>query len=259
MDRPRNFCDVPSYADQIIEHAVNISGNALVVAEVDHELSAATDHTNRYVQWSLARSDSPFHVLKYHESRRSYRVHYLLHMSYEISRLWSIPSGERTAVAPIPQGSIGEDVPPGPWDDVGTKARDFLYARLNGTPMWLRIERELWQEVPEHRERQKTYLGCYVQTMDDLIVKTWSPDNEHPAYLAAVAMAMLKSEELALLAGVSRKRISKPSRLGSMVDDLAELLDDVREPGYRGDKCVIESWADYLGLKHRYEWKPKFE
>ena len=84
---------------------------------------------------------------------------------------------------------------------------------------------------------------------------SWDPDNEHPAYRAVTAMTVIMSDEAASIAGLSRSVFSKVSRLGPMIHELRERLHAVREPGYRGDQRVVDSWAEYFGLRGRYEWK----
>ena len=36
---------------------------------------------------------------------------------------------------------------------------------------------------------------------------------------------------------------------------LREVLHDVEEPGYRGDRLVMDAWAEELGLRDWYEWR----
>lgn len=251
MVRATNPREIPPYAESIIKDAVIKSGSPIAIAEHFGD--------QQVVRWGLAHEDRPVHILEYHESRRMDRVHHLLHMSYEISRLWSVPAHERTIMKPTPQEPITEDMFRSEWDGIDEQTRCHLYTWLNEIPTWIRIERELWHDVPAHRERQRRFLHWHVAVTDEAIAADWDPDNEHPTYLPVTAMTVLMSDEAASITGLDRGYFGKSSRLKPTIDDLRDRLNAVREPGYLGDKRVIDSWVDCFGLRGRYAWQPMFE
>ena len=231
MVQASNYRDIPPYAEPIIKDAIAISGHPIAISEYGGAPAPA--------RWRLACADRQVHILEHHESRRMDRVHHLLHMSYEVNRLWSVPKNERTIAGPLPQERIREEMSPSQSDWVDEQARNHLYTWLNGVPTWIRIERELWHDVLDHRKRQERFLHWHVAITDEAVAKYWDPDSEHPTFLPVTAMTVLMSDEAASITGLDRGYFSRLSRLRPMVDDLRDRLNAVREPGYLGDKRVM--------------------
>ncbi len=251
--------ELPEYALELLSEVVAQSGYPLVLAE--------TEGLGYDSQLRMAGQTQPFHALSYVPAYRRYWVHFIVNAAVKILRFFELPSQERL----IPVSGRGKRLPKeyeeelrrklrGPPEPVLAGLSCFLYEgtvrQLTSMPFDIRVERETADLVPEHKGAQRAYLARQVKDLELHFAPEIAEVAPNRIYAASTGMNVVLAEEAADIAGVKPGPMFRQTPHRQLGERLRELLLGVEEPGYPGDRLVTDAWADELGLREWYEWKP---
>lgn len=215
----------------------------------------------------IVRPGQATHEVAYVPSFREYRLHFLVSGAYKLLRTLSTDAGP--PLLPVgafdqllPQADHAElqrklpDMPAEDLDTLSRFLRQGITRQLTSMPMDIRVEREIAEQLPEHREMQQAYLRRQVADLEP----TFSPElarvSPERAYLASTAMNVVLAEEAAELTGTPPGPACKRSVARPTGECLRTMLHELTVPGYEGDRLLTDQWAYELGLRELYEWAP---
>lgn len=248
---------LPGYAQELVTNVIKSSGYPVCLAEED---AIGYDFEVR-----MAGLRQPYHRLACVPAYRDYRLHFLVSAAVKIRRVWDLCPEERLFPVSDACGRLPEQdrlelqrkLPPMPPDDFDKFGR-FLYQgltrQLTSMPMDIRVEREIAEEIPQHREAQRAYLSRQVQdlepTFNPMLART-CPDR---LYAASTAMNVVLAEEAADLVDVQAGSGAQQTPHRVLGERLRERLHSIEEPGYVGDRRLTDLWAEELGVRNFYSW-----
>ncbi len=249
---------LPSYALGLVHEALHRTGYPLVLTEED---GIGYDS-----QLRMAGRTQPFHELAYVPAYRPFRLHFLISAAFKIRRVWEVPPDERLLpISDAGRGLPAEDeaelrrklrgMPTSAIDDLSRFLYHGLTQQLTSMPVDVRVEREIAESLPEHREAQHSYLSRQVRDLEPHFrpeIAEFSPER---LYAACTAMNIVLAEEAAEIADVEPGPMFRQNPHRGLGERLRKHLHAVDEPGYRGDRVLTDTWADELGLRDWYEWK----
>jgi len=256
-----NLPESPPYCLELLLRVYDATGSLLVlrehdVLEFDSELQ-------------LAGKERVDHWLAYRTEYRSHIDHFIVNAAYKILRVWELPPEERYIAARemgkgLPITEVQElfhklsSLPLEEWLQRVEGTSRFLYAsivrQLTSFPVDIRVEREIAQELPEHREKQVDYLKRQVHdflpTLDEGLLRM-IPEK---VYRTSTAMNIAFAETAAKIAGVEPAWVFRRHRSREVAERLLDQMEKVSEPGLHGDRELTDAWARELGLEGWYEW-----
>ena len=259
---PHAFHEIslPPYTRELVYQAMDRSGYPLVLEE--HDVCEFDS------QIQMARPGSPVHTLVVSRPYRDHTDHFLASAAYKIIRFYEQPPEERY----LPASDAGSGLPEPerrelrrkePWSRLPTaefKAMaDFLYRgtvrQLTSYPVDLRVEREIAEQLPEHREKQRAYLERQVRDFEPTFERELADAFPESVGRASQAMNVAFAEEAAELTGTSPGRLCLEAQYRPLGERLRDHLQSTQEHGYPGDRLVTDRWAEELGLRDWYEWR----
>lgn len=158
--------ELPAYVRELISEVERRTGYPLVGREQPH---IGYDSETR-----IARRDRPQHEAVWVPAYRDFEVHFLTSSAWKALRIWAVPEEERY----LPATDVGQGLPAEDYEEFRERhpgvpkkklrqMSEFLYRgivrQLTSMPMDLRVERELAEALPEHRDRQRAYLARQVR------------------------------------------------------------------------------------------------
>ncbi len=254
--------ELPEYAQELLSEVLTQTGYPLMLAE--------TDGLGYDSQLRMAGPTQPFHALSYVPAHRRFGVHFLVNAAVKIRRFFELPSQERL----LPVSKQGVRLPKeyenelrrklrGPPEAVLAGLSCFLYEgtvrQLTSMPLDIRVEREIAAVVPDHKAAQRAYLARQVKDLEPHFLPEVADVAPDHIYAASTGMNVVLAEEAAEIAGIEPGPMFRQTPHRQLGERLRELLRGVEEPGYRGDRLVTDAWAQELGLRDWYEWKPMSE
>ena len=251
--------ELPGYLRTVLAQAIEMSGYPLQV-----ETREAVEFDS---QIQLARPGRPLHKLVVSKPYRDHLEHFLASAAFKIIRFYEQPQEERYLPGTeqrqgLPQAERRELRSKLPWSRLPPTEFEgmaqFLYEgavrQLTSYPVDLRVEREIAEQLPEHREKQQVYLQRQVRDFEPTFLPEMVKAFPERISRASQAMNVAFAEEAAELTEVSPGRSCRKARYRSVGERLREKLHQVQEDGARGDRLVTDAWAEDLGLRDWYEW-----
>ena len=258
MVRESTARDLPEYAKSLVAEVAKQTAFPLVVVEKE---GLGYDS-----QLSMAGKTQPFHLLAYVPWYRQFRLHFIVNSAIKIRRFFELPADER--LLPVSEGDkrlpkeYEEELRRklgGPPETVLEGLSAFLcegiVRQLTSMPIDIRVERETAELVPEHKGAQRAYLARQVKDMEPHFMPDIAQVAPDQIYAASSAMNVAFAEEAGEIAAVEPGPMFRQTPHWRLGERLCELLHDVAEPGYRGDRIVTDSWAQELEMRDWYEWK----
>ena len=117
------------------------------------------------------------------------------------------------------------------------------------------MQREIAEELPEHRAKQRAYLHRQVRDFEPTFVPEMADAFPETVSKASQAMNVAFAEEAAELTGAAPGRLCREARYRLAGLRLREQLHALDEPGAPGDRRLTDTWAEELDLREWYEWK----
>ncbi len=250
--------EVPEYVRSLISKTIAKTGYPLVFIE--------RNGIGYDSQLRMAGKTHTFHQLTYVPEYHEFLSHFIVNAVMKILRVWDLPPGERL----LPVSEAGKRLPRDDEAELRRKLGNpatavveglsaFLYhgivQQLTSMPLDVRIEGEIAAMLPEHREAQHAYLRRQVRDLEPHFAPEIASVAPARIYAASSAMNVVLAEEAAEIADVQLGPMFRRTPHRRLGDRLRELLHEVKEPGYRGDRLVIDAWAEKLGLRTWYEWR----
>ena len=245
------------YVIPLIHQAIDASGYSIAVTESSEPL--AVDASLR-----LATPDEPIHVVTMAKGQDAHLDHFLVNACYKIMRSASTPADQRvepvSRIQRLPSEQsheLAERIKGTPRDLIDELSR-VMYSgvvrQLAASPMDLRVERQIRDDLPVHRPRQAEYFRKQARELQHVLhasVREMTPDL---VYWATLSMNAATADELG---DICNEALGLPfESVDSDADDLVEALRSEPDPGYRGDVRVVDRWASILDLHDWYDWRP---
>jgi hypothetical protein len=249
--------DLPGYCSTLLFQVLERTGYRFVVTEVE---TLGFDS-----ELQMAGNGRPYHSLDYLSAYRDHKDHFLVNAAKKVLRVWDTPLEQRY----VPASSTKQRLPREEEQILFHKmplARDalagisrFVFSglvrQLTSFPTDLRVERELSQELLEHKDKQLAYLRTQVRdflpTLDERMARVF-PEK---VYRASTGMNIAFAEEAAAIAGVSPDPLVTNHSSRKCGEALLDHLHSVTNPGLAGDIRLTDAWAKELGLEGWFEWK----
>jgi hypothetical protein len=210
------------------------------------------------------------HLILYDPSIEQFRNHLVAHECGHIRRLAAARPNERTvpimtpvrraaamkSLLPELHGLARRGVPPEALKDLSKIWISGTVSQLADTPSDIRIERAIWEELPEVRGEQEASLEDQLQTAAlglRSVARAFTPDK---VWRSSMAMnyALTKScSEFMNRPDLLRPYIgTKTARLG---EELLDILSRRNPAGLAEERRVSEEWAVRLGVREWFEWQ----
>lgn len=250
--------DLPPYARALVDRAIELSGYRHIAGE---EIGPEGD----FELW-IAGGDQHAYKLHLKPSYRDHRVHLVVSGAYRVIRFWEAPPDQRYLAG----ARVGRCLPPEQHQELGELLADYpadtameisreLYRetgrRVTTLPVELRVEREIAEDLPEHRQRQTRYLRKRIEEFGPLSLAYMSRLAPRLVYRANTAMDVTFGEESADLADVQPGPLAPDADHSALGHRLRDHLRDVHESGHAGDRKLVDLWAEELGLRGWYSWR----
>lgn len=248
---------LPGYVRAQLDEAERVSWKPITVdagaTVMDSELHVGAD-------------DARVHYLTFNPAYRDHLPHFLVSAAAKVRRVYEADEEARYVPAVNTRRRLpGEDdaelrrranLPKRQLDQLSR----FLYygtaRQLTSQPVDLRVERQIYGELPEHRGAQLAYLERQLQ---DLVphftteVEQFAPPR---IYRASSGMNVALALGFADIAGARVPSVVAENPYRELGEDLDRLLWWVDEPGLAGDRTAVDTWADRLDLRDWYVWVP---
>jgi hypothetical protein len=249
---------LPSYAAALVNEVYARSWCPISLVEED---AVGFDSELR-----LARLGRRQHEVAYVPEYAEYAVHFLVSAARKVLRLYACLPHERYVAAHEAQRGLPEEDEKelrqkfsGHLREAGI--RDISRLMFAGTvrqltsfPVDLRVERELFDELPEHRPLQRAYMKRQVKDIEPQFGSSIARGAPARIYAATTAMNVVLAEESAEIAGVPIGSLVRSSPHRALGTRLRQLLYEEKEPSYHGDRAITDAWAPALGMREWYEW-----
>ena len=246
---------LPDYVHGLMLEAIGRSGYPVVVEE---RPSLEFDS-----EMQLARGSRRYHKLVISTPYVDHAEHFIISGAKKIIRFYEQSPEQRylpgsRATQGLPEQEKGE-LSSGPWSELRlAELSDFLYQgtvrQLTSYPVDLRVEREIAEEFPEHREKQRAYLRRQVSDFEPSFLPEMAEAFPDRVSRANQAMNVAFAEKVAEITGHPVGDACRACPHHELGERLREDLDTVQEPGAQGDRQVTDAWARRLGLRQWYEW-----
>jgi|GEM_PF-2694077 len=248
---------VPGYLVRLVQEVEEKTGYPVALTE---EPGLGYDSITRF-----ATADRPYHEISFVPEYRGFALHFLTVGMRKALRFWDVPEDERYVPASRADATLPEDlhaelldkIPAQRGLDVDMLTR-FLYSgtvrQLISVPGDVRVEREVAELVPDHRDDQRAYLERQVRDLEPHFsaeIEAFAPAR---LYAATTGMNVVLAEELADIAGLEPPTYVAESSHRALGHTLRARLNAEEEPGYAGDRNVTDAWAKELGLEGWFEW-----
>jgi hypothetical protein len=217
----------------------------------------------------LARAGSATYEVAYDPDYRKYAVHFFGERHAQDSSTLRMSSRgairccprSRSASSCRPGREIRQNVGPH-LDETGVRAvSEILFngmvRQVTSFRIDLRVERELYDDLCEHRTLQRAYMKRQVTDLEPHFTAEVEAPAPSRIYAMATAMNVVLAEEVAEMCGRTVGPLVRSSGHRAMGTRLRQILREEREPGYRGDCRITDAWAAELRMRDWYEWAPK--
>lgn len=249
--------NMPTYARDMLRRVEDLSGKAILVQEVenlghDSEARCATEGMR-------------MHEILYRPEYRLYGLHFFVNACAKFIRVLEAKPSDRTIAASdptqcLPAGEHFELARNTPGlsvrmlEEASRYLRHGLVRQLTSFPVDLRVERELKQELPDHRSLQQAYLLRQIYDLEEHFspeLARWAPKQ---TYAASTAMNHVLVDVAANLAETRTPQwaLEAPARDKGL--DLYSILQAEKQPGLAGDHAVVDAWAQELNMTDWYQW-----
>lgn len=212
----------------------------------------------------VARPGQPWHQISSSPEYGQFLTHFLVSGARKILRFYSAPADKRY----VPGIVDGRRLPSEDEADLRRRVPipDHLVAassaflltglvrQVTSFPIDLRVESELYEELPEHRPLQRAYLDRQVKDIEPHFDREIADVAPSRVYAASSAMNVVLADEAAELAGTPPGPLARTSPHRAMGTRLRQILRDEKAPGHVGDRYVADRWAEELGVRGWYEW-----
>lgn len=256
----KHSVSVPEYVRELVDEAQRISGGRLYAEEYkalpfDCELKMAVPGRSR-------------HTLLYASSHREHLAHFFVNSAYKILRLWEAPENER--YVPVPTGR--QKLPQVLHNELAKKLLKLglpqetmrlshtlfagLARQITSMPLDIRVEGEIALALPEHSERQMAYLELQVHNYLRAVEQDYGA--VVPAHVADanIAMNLAFAEKAMELGERPLDAAFEKHKCWPITQWLIDIYLSIDELGRKGDRLLVDAWAEELGLRDWYEWKP---
>jgi hypothetical protein len=250
--------EVSDYCAELIARAEAKSGYPLLLMESD-----AIEFDS---ELNIASGSKQRHTVAYRPRYAQYRDHFVVNAAYKILRIWDTPKEQRYFCAT----ESGRGLPTGDYQELREKIRSaigteganalskFLFAGLTrqliSFPTDIRVEKEISESLPVHREKQLSYLRRQVQDFLPTLNEDMLSVIPKRSYCASTAMNIAFAEEIAELSGATPAPAFRKHRSRYLAERLRSHAKAIQEPGFPGDRKLTDAWAKELGLEDWYSW-----
>lgn len=204
------------------------------------------------------------HRICYVEAFREHEAHILLNGAVKILRFWHATPDDQVIPACRPLVRL----PPDLEDELARKtgstkamAHELGATLCNGAIQQLtatatdtRVERELFDEFHEHRQRQRLYWNrVLLETAHRVLPMA---DGYVPRRLsdAIVAMHTVYAQQLSELGAFDLGATFQSISCKPLVANLQEHLRGIETLGYKGDRLLADAWAIEMNMQDWYFW-----
>ena len=248
--------EFPNYVIGLIEKVKAQSGYPLKISE--HQVLEFDS------ELKIAGEGRDYHILKYLSRYREHLQHFVVNNCYKILRVWEVPAEERY----VPAHDANQKLPENEHEELvlkmglmgaeSEKLSRFIYTgvvrQLTSFPVDIRVEREVADELEEHRGLQRKYLEQQVKDFVPVMDEKMLAVVPERIYRASTAMNISFAETAAELAGVNADSVFQRHSSRGLAEGLLQDLEEVKEAGLKGDRLVTGAWAGRLGLVGWYSW-----
>ena len=248
--------DLPEYLREELRAVEQLTGKPLYVgtgcSTFDSEVHAAGPR-------------DAVHTLQVNPAYAEHAAHFLANAVRKIRRLYEAPEHERYLAAvdvrrrlpaDIERDLRGRlrDVPEGPLLGMSRFLFYGLARQVTSMPLDLRVERELYEDLPVHRDTQVAYLERQLRDL----VPQFAPEIEAMApsalYRASSSMNVALALGFGEIAEVDMDPVFEASPHHGLGRELNADLAAVTDHGLAGDRKAVDAWAHRLGLEGWFEW-----
>ena len=250
--------------DQVPDHVLAIVStlNALSNAQLSVVLG---DFDVEYkVHWPPTR-ERPFHLVEVKQVMAQHLWHLVVKSLMTMIRYYEVPSNERL----LPRFRSRRRVPPneeaelkeatglsGPALAARSKTLyKGIVLQLTTSPLEMRIEQILADRFPLHASLQQEYLEFLIDYHES--ISHVKPEHVGIKHLyqtsASINLAYLRWMER--LAGRSESGFVRSHPYYDSSSGLIERIEQEADETYRGDRRIIDSWAQTLGHEGWYTWR----
>lgn len=253
--------EMPEYGGALIEDILQITGKPLHVVSVEF---LPFD-----VGLQMAFGRRPAHVLRHRTADTDHRTHFVVNVAYKIRRLWQVPADEPCVSVVTPRRCLPPDehrelarklaprAPPATIEALSKAVYAGLVYQLTSTPGDLRVEREIASGLPEHREKQRTYLTKLlseaVPSLDPGLEKLYPTR----CFQAGAAMNLAFVLSACEISEVKLARVFNEHRMRPRAEVLLEYATSAPPAGVRGDRLAVDAWAEELSMQGCYAWRSR--
>jgi hypothetical protein len=244
------------YAAAMVDYVRSLTGYPIQLMQVP---SIEFDSEVR-----LARPGQPRHEVTFAPNFSEYAIHFLVSGARKTLRFYNAPPADRYLPGSVPGRRLPtEDEEelrrqlPIPEDELREISRflfDGTLRQLTSFPVDLRVERDLYYDLPQHRPLQQAYLRRQVEDIEPHFDREIANVAPSRVYSTSTAMNIVLVEEAAELAGTPIGPLARSSPHRAMGTWLRQILHETRKPGHRGDRLVTDAWAEKLEMRDWYEW-----
>jgi hypothetical protein len=121
------------------------------------------------------------------------------------------------------------------------------------------VERELYEDLPDHRPLQRAYLTRQVEDIEQHLSAEIEGIAPSRVYAATSAMNVVLAEEAAEIAERPISPLVRSSLHRAMGIRLRQILRDEKTPGYHGDRAITNAWVETHTMRDWYEWYRRWD
>jgi hypothetical protein len=129
-----------------------------------------------------------------------------------------------------------------------------LARQLTSQPVDLRVEREVYEGLPEHRSRQLAYLERQLRDLEPHFTPEIAEFAPPRVYRAGSGMNVALGLGFAEIADATVPGAVLENGYRYLGDRLQGLLGRIDGAGLAGDREAVDAWAEELGLRDWYQW-----
>lgn len=215
----------------------------------------------------IARTSIPQHVIRFKSTETERLNHLLAFSSAQILRILSAPSEERLvpatskATLTIARDSLGGDLtratlPKGREQEITQFWIEGLIRQLTNVPTDIFLNQWLRKKYPDLRFEQQASLRAEMTHNEQGLSKQVQRITPRKIFDASNAMNYVYRRELAEITGekstVAYRMFSGIINQGRV---LQRILQEIGDQGHKGDREIIDRWADELGINKWFAWQ----
>ncbi len=252
--------ELPEYAVKVVKDAVRVSNLAFFVTADENLQSDSAVH--------LASGDRNFNELLYLPTYERHKVHLVVNAAFKIRRFWQVPAQERTIPEPVEPDRLPERYEQElrskheRASDAGIEeVSRFLYydllRQVTSLPRDIRVEHDIAEQLPEHRDRQRAVLAEYIGELAMQIGSPIGSSRPLALYMKSAAMDLALLHEWCEILGESVPAPLKNHEASAVADELQSVLNTRNlSADHLGDRLLSDAWAERLEIRDWYSWKP---